>query len=77
MTNLTINSPNCQLFLFPQVRGAIIQRDPDLVAVICPVCGGRHVHGIGITPLRMSHCPGNDPIIYEIIIDDDSEEGQI
>ena len=70
MTNLITESPTCQSFIFPQVQGRIIQRDPVLVAVECPACGRIHRHGVGITPLRMSHCVDRDPILYRIIVDD-------
>lgn len=71
MNTLPTESPTCQLFLLPQVRGAIIQRDPfPLVEITCPACGKIHVHGTGITPMRLSHCVDRDPILYRIIVDD-------
>ena len=73
MTNLIINFPKRQEIIFPKITGHIISRDPVLlVEITCPQCGRTHRHGIGVTPLRLSHCIDRDPVLYEIVLD--SEE---
>ena len=76
MTNLIIESPNRQTQIYPKIAGHIIQRDPvPLVEIICPQCGRTHRHGIGVTPLRLSHCIDHDPVLYEIVLDSEGGRG--
>ena len=70
MTNLIINFPKRQEIIFPKITGRIIQREPVPLVEIdeCPACGGRHVHGIGGSDIRLSHCIDVPPILYQIVI---------